>query len=514
MSDAREPDVGPDAGLGLQLGAQDAWMDLSLPGVVETLSDGVITTDETQTIVMANRAAKRMFGREDLIGLAIDALIPARFRARHERDMEAFGRAEVGSRAMGHRPEVTGQRADGQEFPLDTTISLATANGRLLFTAVLRDMTEVREAERERDESRAKLDAALSSMTDSIVICDTTGRAIEFNDAFVTFHRFSRREECPPSVHDYQEILELRDPDGELVSIEQRPVARALRGESGTNAEYRLRRRDTGETWVGSYSFSPIRAADGSVVGSVIAGRDITDLREAQIELEVSHAALRHLVAEQDRVQEEERKRIARELHDELAQMLAMVRINIGQAGRVLVTDPGRAATLLADTAGLATDAIASTRRLINDLRPPALEQLGLAEAIRSLAADFSRRTGILSRVDDDGVEGALSELPSDVAVCLYRIAQEALNNIAKHSGAARATLGLFGRDDDRLALRIRDDGAGFETGELDKPGSFGIRGMSERLRAINGELTITAERDRGTMVLAIVPRRESQPVV
>src|ERR1035441_4868209 len=83
MADAREPDVGPDAGLGLQLGAQDAWMDLSLPGVVETLSDGVITTDETQTIVMANRAAKRMFGREDLIGLAIDALIPARFCDRH-----------------------------------------------------------------------------------------------------------------------------------------------------------------------------------------------------------------------------------------------------------------------------------------------------------------------------------------------------------------------------------------------------------------------------------------------
>jgi PAS domain S-box-containing protein len=131
-------------------------------------------------------------------------------------------------------------------------------------------------------ESRAKLESALASMTDAVFISDAQGRFIDFNDAFATFHKFKNKQECLTTLADYPDILDIFLPDGSLAPLERWPVPRALRGETGTNAEYTLRRRDTGETWVGSYSFAPIRNKEGVIVGSVGVGRDITQLKQAE----------------------------------------------------------------------------------------------------------------------------------------------------------------------------------------------------------------------------------------
>ncbi len=121
-------------------------------------------------------------------------------------------------------------------------------------------------------ESRAKLEAALESMTDAIFISDAEGRFIDFNDAFATFHRFKNKNECAKTFAEYPDILDVYMTDGDLAPVEQWAVPRALRGETVTNAEYSLRRKDTGETWIGSYSFAPIRDKDGKIIGSVVAG--------------------------------------------------------------------------------------------------------------------------------------------------------------------------------------------------------------------------------------------------
>jgi PAS domain S-box-containing protein len=148
----------------------------------------------------------------------------------------------------------------------------------------VQDITGRRQAEEALRESQAKLEAALSSMTDAVFISDEAGRFIHFNDAFATFHKFTDKHECARSFAEYPDLLDVYFDDGEPAPVEQWAVPRALRGETVTNAVYRLRRKDTGEEWVGSYSFSPIRDGEGRIVGSVVVGRDITESKRIEAE--------------------------------------------------------------------------------------------------------------------------------------------------------------------------------------------------------------------------------------
>lgn len=145
-----------------------------------------------------------------------------------------------------------------------------------------------RQAEAALETSRTRLAAALQSMTDAVFISDREGRFLEFNDAFVTFHKFKNKADCSRTFAEYPEILEVDFANGERAPVEQWAVPRALRGETGINAEYSLRRRDTGEAWVASYNFAPIRDAQGAVVGSVVVAHDITERKRADAALRLS----------------------------------------------------------------------------------------------------------------------------------------------------------------------------------------------------------------------------------
>jgi PAS domain S-box-containing protein len=134
-------------------------------------------------------------------------------------------------------------------------------------------------------ESRAKLEAALFSMADSVIITDAQGNFVEFNEAFATFYRFKYRAECARSFTEFAEVVEVRTPDGKALEREMFPVFRALRGETVNNLEYWYTRKDSGESWIGSLSFSPIRDEYGSITGSVITSRDITARKVAEREL-------------------------------------------------------------------------------------------------------------------------------------------------------------------------------------------------------------------------------------
>jgi PAS domain S-box-containing protein len=159
------------------------------------------------------------------------------------------------------------------------------------------DINELKQAEFELQESKQKLDTALSSMTDAIFISDLDGNFIEFNDAFATFHKFRNKEDCAKTLAEYPEFLEVYLPTGELASIDQWAVPRALRGEVVKNAEYTLRRKDTGETWIGSYSFSPICDENSTITGSVVTARDITEQKLADEKIRQKDQEFRKLSA-------------------------------------------------------------------------------------------------------------------------------------------------------------------------------------------------------------------------
>jgi len=141
------------------------------------------------------------------------------------------------------------------------------------------DITDRRRTESEAVEARGALEAALESMTDAVSITDATGRLTDFNSAFVTFHRFESRQDCVDSLDRFGALYGVFRPDGDPAPQDEWPVSRALRGERGANVEYGVQRRDTGETWVASYSFAPILGVAGEIVGSVSVGRDVTEQR-------------------------------------------------------------------------------------------------------------------------------------------------------------------------------------------------------------------------------------------
>jgi signal transduction histidine kinase len=240
-------------------------------------------------------------------------------------------------------------------------------------------------------------------------------------------------------------------------------------------------------------------------------------LQASREELQASHASLQKLVAAQDRVQEDERRRIARELHDDLQQSLAAILIEAAAARQML---PGAECTPMFERIDrLAESAIESTRRIVHALRPQALEELGLVPALRTLAARFSRQTGIWCELAQADALDPLDAPGESLATSIYRVAQEALNNVSKHAQARHVRMYLSlraGPAQDApapapgqarwLRLQIEDDGRGMQPEDRLKPEAFGLVGMRERVLALGGTLSVRSEPGLGTSLVVDVP--------
>jgi PAS domain S-box-containing protein len=223
---------------------------------------------------------------ELLLGLSLADVAEGEDLARDRRSMDGLLRGELATSTLENRL----LRRDSTSVAVNLTLSLRRdeEGEPACFIVVVEDITDRKRAEAEVLASRSKLEAALESMTDAVFISDAEGRFIDFNEAFASFHRFKDKSECATTFAEYPAFLDVYQADGQLAPVSQWAVPRALRGEVGTNVEYGLRRKDTGQTWVGSYSFAPIRDKDGRIVGSVVVGRDVTEEKSAQAALRES----------------------------------------------------------------------------------------------------------------------------------------------------------------------------------------------------------------------------------
>ena len=225
---------------------------------------------------------------------------------------------------------------------------------------------------------------------------------------------------------------------------------------------------------------------DGKPFYTVIL-RDITERKRAQQDLEISREYLRNLYDGLQTIREEERKRIARELHDDLGQTLGAVRIDLTLLRNALPADYPKLEKNAEGIDNLLLNAITSVRRISSDLRPRPLDDLGLVPALQMLVEEFSNRYHIACILD-----APLNELPlpDQIATPLFRMVQESLNNVAKHAEATHVRIQIC-VDKEILSLRIADNGKGLNAADTKKSESFGLIGMRERAWAMGGSFNV-----------------------
>lgn len=250
----------------------------------------------------------------------------------------------------------------------------------------------------------------------------------------------------------------------------------------------------------------PIEASISSLIEGekrffTVIFRDISDRRIAKEKMAQYHTQLSQLSAALQSIREEERKHIARELHDDLGQLLAALRMDLSLLQRDTQASEKSRLTLGSMDQLLLT-AITTLRRIATDLRPRALDEGGLYFALQTLQKDFSQRHGI------DCVLNANEELlilDDEKSTAIFRIIQESLTNVARHAQAQHVTID-FHRNEQNLSLQIRDDGKGIEEGAMHKARSFGLVGMRERIKALNGQFEVHSEVGHGTQIQIDIP--------
>jgi PAS domain S-box-containing protein len=257
--------------------------------------------------------------------------------------------------------------------------------------------------------------------------------------------------------------------------------------------EYRLLRADGEYRWVLDTGV-PRFAADGSFAGYIGSCLDITERREIE-------QANRDLAGRLITAQEVERTRIARELHDDVGQRLASMSLEIGLVKRRLPDAPPGVQDDLAGLQQTVQSLSSDLRVLSHELHPSVLKHLGLVEALKARCDEMQVESGMTV---DLAVAAGLGDVPADAALCLYRVAQEALRNIVKHAQAGTARVSLR-RDNGHLAMRVIDDGHGFDRRSVERT-RLGLVSLDERVRMLNGTFAVESSRESGTTVSAILP--------
>jgi PAS domain S-box-containing protein len=280
-------------------------------------------------------------------------------------------------------------------------------------------------------------------------------------------------------------------PDDLPAVLEANATAYQLR--SGFSKEYRLRRRDGAYRWMYDLAVPRI-APDGTFLGFIGSAVDITDQKQAQ-------EALEKLSGKLIDAQEQERSRIARELHDDISQRLALLSLNLERVySGSDVSDSRRNARML-DIQRQCAEIASDVQALSHELHSSKLDHLGLVAAIRGFCAEFSKLKNVSVQFADDGVP---FPIPKDVSLSLFRVAQEALHNALKHSGARNFAVNLRGTAS-HVQLEVRDWGVGFKTEDRWSQG-LGLVSMQERVHLVNGTFRIESQPDKGTTVIANVP--------
>ena len=409
-------------------------------------------------------------------------------------------------------------RRDGR--PIWVSIYLALlldAGGRIEHViGVIQDIDERKRAEEALRESDRRFREMIDALPAAIYTTDDQGRLTHFNQAAVEFS--GRMPEL--GTDQWCVSWKLYRPDGTPLPLDECPMAIALKeGRIVRGAEAIAERPDGTRIWMTPYP-TPVRDSEGRVIGGINMLVDITERKQAEKQLSQLNAELERRVAERTRdlvysqnrlrklasdlslTEERERRRVAGELHDYLAQLLVATRMKLSQGRQS--RQASKQSELLNDVDQMLDQSLTYTRTLVAQLSPPVLHEFGLAAALRWLGEQMARHD--LSVTTETEGEPVLSE---EQAVLLFQSARELLFNVLKHAGTDRASLQLNCTGSD-MGLTVIDDGCGFDSSACKEAaasdGKFGLFSIRERMESLGGRVDLVSEPGGGTRVTLSIP--------
>ncbi len=592
-----------------------------LAGIVASALDAFVAIDDEQRIVLFNPAAEKMFGcsATEAIGKSIERFIPERFRAAHAVHIRHFGETGITNRAMGAAAALWGLRSNGEEFPIEASISHAQSQGKHLFTVIIRDITERRRTEEARRESeerlqlafqagkmyayewdvttdtiirspackevlgndhanhlsqaellsdvlpedRPKLAAFFDGITPDNIISHVNYRMLRSDGTVIWLEKSARaffddNGKLLRAVGVVADITDRKLAEQALVEDEERfrlvantapvliwmsgpdklctyvnhpwleftgrPQEEAL-GDGWTESvhpddlreclnifsqavdrrapftmQYRLRRHDGEYRWVLDTGL-PRFNANHSLAGYIGSCVDIADRKLVE---EALGSIGRRLIE----AQEEERTWIARELHDDVNQRLALLAIELQRAKDGTPASENLLRERIDQTRTRLIEISKDVQALSHRLHSSKLEYLGIVAAANSFCKELVDRHKVTIEFNYSDIPQTLSK---EISLGLFRVLQEALQNAVKHSGTQQFKVELRGTGEE-IYLTVSDSGIGFDWHGAMSGRGLGLISMRERLQLMRGRLSIESERGSGTTISAWVPLDPQYP--
>ncbi|NOY68348.1 MAG: PAS domain-containing protein [Deltaproteobacteria bacterium] len=460
-------------------------------GICRAVTDHMSVIAKNHDILWVNDVAKCYFGR-DLVGKKCHAAYHGAYQPCSPCIVEsAFADAGV------HEHETVVVVANGNKLNFLCTASpvIFDEDGRpMAVIEISRDITRQKKMERERtlaSESLQKKErltrAMLEATTDAVVLLDPDGIIVESNLEYACRFNRTREDMIGCVIWDLfpGPIAEKRKANVDSVFETGRPTTM-------------LDERD------GMWNYTnlhPVFDSSEKVSHVAVFAHDITDLKRIGDKLEQSRERLRNLSDYIETARERERTRIAREIHDDLGQVLTAVKIDVAWIKKRLGLDAGAEKKALG-IMDLVDNAIRSVQRITSELRPPLLNDIGLGAALEWQVNDFAKRMGIRAEFKKNCDDHGLGEKTS---VTLFRICQESLTNIARHSRASGAWVRLS-KKKGATVLEIRDNGIGMSHETMTRDDAFGLMGIRERALTAGGTAEIKSTSGKGTRVVVRIP--------
>jgi PAS domain S-box-containing protein len=443
-----------------------------LRAILDTAVEGIITIDDRGIIESANAAAQKIFGyeAEELIGRNVSLLMPNPYKREHDGYLANYARTGQ-ARIIGIGREVMGQRKDGTVFPMDLSVSEVQLENRRLFTGFVRDISQRKQSE----EASRQLAAIVENSGDAIISKNLDGIVATWNQGAQALFGYSPEEMIGQSI--------LTIIPSSRHAEEHEILQQVREGRRITHYET-IRQRKDGSLVDVSLTASPIKDAEGKIVGVSKIARDISERRRLEQEvLEIS---------------DRERREIGHTLHDGLSQHLAGIELMSRVLEQNISKKSKAGAEQAAKIAEHVRDAISQTRMVARGLSPVSVESNGLMSALQELTTTLSRMFGIECRFE---YSEPLLIRDNAIATHLYRIVQEAINNGIKHGKTKKVEIRVARNGSGLMQLIVTDWGKGFPK-RTPANGGMGLQIMKYRANMIGASLDIQDSGNKGVRVI------------